>query len=186
MIRHALLAAAAPAALLALAALATACNGPTSTDRHVVNLPDPSTFAPVADMLGGHCGSLDCHGSISRAFRVYTVNGLRLDPKDYSGGLNPVTGDISTTTDAEKIATYYSFVGIEPELTAQVIREGGAHPERLTVIRKARGAENHKGGAAIHRNGTADTCFTSWLAGGRDSQLDMCTGEDSRIPIPDQ
>ncbi len=156
--------------------LASGCNGPTGNDRHVIDLPAPETFAPVADMLGGHCGSLDCHGSSARAFRVYSVNGLRLNPSDVCG-LGSVTPD-------EQVATYYSFIGVEPELTAQVIKEGGARPERLTVIRKARGSEHHKGGAAIHRNGTADQCFTRWLAGNLDG-LDICAPEDTRIPLPD-
>ena len=37
-------------------------------------------------------------------------------------------------------------MGLGPEFWTAVVREKGAHPERLTIVRKARDAEFHIGG----------------------------------------
>jgi hypothetical protein len=51
---------------------------------------------------------------------------------------------------------------------AAVVNEGGAHPERLTLVRKGRGSEHHKGGALIMEGDTQDRCLTTWLSGAVD------------------
>jgi hypothetical protein len=48
------------------------------------------------------------------------------------------------------------------------VASGGAQPERLTFVRKARGVENHKGGHLWQVGDPADVCVTSWLAGRTD------------------
>jgi hypothetical protein len=59
-----------------------------------------------------------------------------------------------------------------------VIADAGAHPERLTLIRKARGTEHHKGGTVIHAGDDADTCLGSWLR----SALDSAACQRSLLP----
>ena len=46
-----------------------------------------------------------------------------------------------------------------------VVADGGAHPERLTLIRKARGTEKHAGGARVVAGDPQDRCILSWLSG---------------------
>jgi hypothetical protein len=134
-----------------------ACAAPASDGRVTAMVPDRESFAVVAQVLVRHCGSLDCHGSAFRNLRVYGNEGLRLDARDRP--LQP-----ACTTAAEVEEDYQSAVGLEPEVMSAVVADGGAHPERLTLIRKARGTEHHKGGAPIHTGDDADRCLTSWLA----------------------
>jgi hypothetical protein len=130
---------------------------PDTSARVALVAPDLPGFAPVSDLLDHRCGSLDCHGSVGRNLRLVGHEGLRLDPADVPGG--------SDTTAAELAANFASVVGLEPELMAAVFADGGARPERLTLVRKARGTENHKGGALIVVGDDQDLCLTSWLAG---------------------
>ena len=57
------------------------------------------------------------------------------------------------------------MVGLEPETMSAVVAAGGAIPEQLTMVRKARGTEAHKGGAVWTQGDDSDTCLTSWLEG---------------------
>lgn len=144
--------AAALAASLALAA----CSTPPD-ERFVARPPDRASFPPVAAFLVHRCGSLDCHGKPSRNLRLYGALGLR-----FSSSGQPLTG---ATTDDENEQDYQSVVGLEPELISAVVAEGGARPERLTLVRKARGLESHKGNALVQAGDAQDLCFSSWLAG---------------------
>lgn len=118
--------------------------------------PEMAAFPPVLGALERRCATLDCHGDAGRNLRLYTGSGLRLDPKDVPG--------MGSTTAAEAEASYWSVVGLEPEELSLVVEQDGAHPERLTLVRKARGAEYHKPGAILELGDDADTCLTSWLA----------------------
>lgn len=162
--RYLLPAAAAAAATLALALLA--CAPPDDTARVSAGAGDRTTFAPVASALTHRCGTMDCHGSTYRNFRVYGYGGLRLDPADRPD--TPVS-----TTPAESDATYDALVSLEPELTAQVIAAKGAGVDNLTVVRKGRGEEGHKGGLLMIRNDDCDTCLVGWLSGAPNP--DACT-----------
>lgn len=135
-----------------------ACDGPDSAPK-TFTVPSRETFTPVGEILHARCGSLDCHGQVGRSLRIYGTNGLRLAPEDRPG----VDGGV--TSEAEQDANYGAVVGLEPELLEQVTLEGGAHPERLTLIRKARGTEHHKGGTVIAEGGASDRCLTDWLKG---------------------
>ena len=64
----------------------------------------------------------------------------------------------------EHAANLRAVVGLEPELFARVVAEGGAAPERLTLVRKALGLESHKGGAPFALGTSGDVCLRSWLA----------------------
>lgn len=145
------------AALLVIALLACA---PTQT-RSKESVPDRASFPAVADLLVHRCGTLDCHGQTSRNMRLYGNLGLRLAPGD-----KPVSK--GTTTSAEYDEDFASVVGLEPEIMTAVVTASGAQPDRLTFVRKARGAENHKGGTLWTAGDPQDRCVTSWLAGATD------------------
>ena len=153
------------AATLACAALGSsfACEGqilePSTGGGLQVELLAPArvNFERVADAMQPHCGTLDCHGQIGRNMRLYGGRGLRLA----SNG-NPFDGD---TTPVEYDATFWSVVGLEPETITAVLTDKGADPERLSLIRKARGHERHKGGTLMNAGDNLDRCLISWLAG---------------------
>lgn len=128
--------------------------------------PPPSVTPPaagwesVSEMLGARCASLDCHGQPGRPLRLYHRAGLRLADDDVPGG--------GATTAAEHAANLRATAGLEPEVLARVVREGGLAPERLTLVRKAIGREGHKGGAPLAAGGAGDACLRSWLAAATD------------------
>jgi hypothetical protein len=125
--------------------------------RQELLAPPRANFERVADAMQPHCGTLDCHGQAGRNMRLFGGRGLRLSP-----GANPLDGD---TTPAEYDATFWSVVGLEPETMTAVLEDKGADPERLSLIRKARGHERHKGGTLMNAGDPLDQCLTSWLAG---------------------
>lgn len=150
---------------LALAALACACALPVlgcvaADDRFDITAPPLSQFPPVGAMFVQRCGSLDCHGQVGRNLRIYGRDGLRLSSKDIPGG--------GPTTTAEYDDDYRSAVALEPEIMSQVVEDGGQDPERLTLVRKPRGEESHKGGTLIIVGDPQDICLTSWLSGTTD------------------
>lgn len=147
-----------PLASVVLALALVACATPNDSARVDAGAGDRSTFLPVASALAHRCGTMDCHGSTYRNFRVYGYGGLRLDPVD-----RPDTP--ATTTQAESDATYDALVSLEPELTSQVIAAKGAGVDDLTVVRKGRGEEGHKGGLLMIRNDDCDACLVGWLSG---------------------
>lgn len=145
-----------------LAFALVACVTADENDRHVEAVPDRASFPAVSDLLDRRCGTLDCHGQTARNLRIYGHEGLRLDATARPSSQ-------PNTTVAEYDATFASLVGLEPEIMTSVVQEGGAHPERLTFIRKARGTEDHKGLQLWSEGDAADICATSWLAGKTDT-----------------
>lgn len=142
-----------------------ACAGTPDDTARVKGAPGPvapSNFKPVAAALVVMCGTIDCHGSQYRNMRLYGYGGERLSPTALPDALGP--------TDEEVQADWEAIVGVEPELYAQVIAEGGVNPERLTLYRKGRGLEAHRAGNRLVTNGDAsgDTCLRSWLASNPD------------------
>lgn len=125
-----------------------------------VSQPDRASFPLVSGALERRCATLDCHGDAARNLRLFTGSGLRLNATDVPGS--------GSTTEAEHDASYRSVVGLEPEVMSAVVAEHGRAPERLTLVRKARGTEEHKGGAMIQAGNAADRCLLSWLAGAPD------------------
>jgi hypothetical protein len=119
--------------------------------------PPRATFPHVANAMQIHCGTLDCHGQISRDLRLYGLHGLRLDPKD-----NPLA---HVTTRAEYDASYRSIIGLEPEVLSFVVASA-LRPERLTMVRKARGIEKHKGGQLMLEGDPLDRCLVTWITHG--------------------
>ena len=150
-----------------------ACAGAPSDSRIGIVAPDLASFPPVGDLLDHRCGSLDCHGNKQRNLQIYGCEGLRLDPDD--AGIVPGCKRFggSDTTQAEYLATYRSLVALEPTVMSAVVASKGAQPELLTFVRKARGAENHKGGQLFNPGDAQDNCVASWLAGQTDAKT--CT-----------
>jgi hypothetical protein len=120
-------------------------------------LPRGPEFRPVAQVFVDSCASLDCHGSKYRNMHLYGYGSTRIDPKHQP--------DAPDTTDDEVNRDYDSVVSVEPEITRAVAMDRGFHPERLTFIRKGRGAEAHKGGIRLVPGQPADDCILSWLSG---------------------
>jgi hypothetical protein len=138
--------------LLALAC--AGCPDPEATvDGDVL---DREAFDAVSPVLEEGCGSLDCHGDLYRNYRLHGYGGRRLDPSHRP--------DSPATTPAEIAANHDATVGLEPELIGDVDLLG-----ELTIVRKARGAEQHEGGAPFPPDGPAERCLLSWLAGGLDA-----------------
>lgn len=167
--RHCLI----PSSAIAVALLG--CSGGSEGDSLSFAGPPLANFDKVVEMLDYDCGNLACHGTAVRNLRLYGDQGLRLDTRDVPCG--------APTTAAELQADYRSLVGLEPESMAEVVA-AGAHPERLTLVRKARGTEQHKGGAVLRDSSDlaactsacgsdgrclracyGDLCLVSWLAG---------------------
>jgi|HubBroStandDraft_6_1064221.scaffolds.fasta_scaffold729458_2 hypothetical protein len=160
----------AAAAALVATGLVSSCSTVPADARIGIDAPSGSEEEfglPVGDYLEHRCGSLDCHGQMSRNLRIWGCEGMRLDPQSLSGcSPEPLGGGF--TTPAEHLATYRSLVGLEPVVMSEVVDGHGAHPELLTFVRKARGLEAHKGGALITPGDDQDVCITSWLAGHTD------------------
>ncbi|MBX3205697.1 MAG: hypothetical protein KF764_11560 [Labilithrix sp.] len=143
---------------VASAAALAACAGADAPPPSVQ--PPPAGWESVSEMLGARCASLDCHGRPGRPLRLYHRAGLRLADDDVPGG--------DVTTADEHAANLRAAVGLEPEVFARVVGEGGQRAERLTLVRKALGREAHKGGAPIAAGAPADVCLRSWLSAATD------------------
>lgn len=141
-------------------------------------VPSSLHFDAVARTLDAHCGTLDCHGQTGRNLRLFGYSGLRLDPGDVSG--------IGATTAREAGADYCSATALEPEILDRVVTEGGEHPERLTLIRKARGTERHLGETVFPEGSAGDLCLVTWLSGRSDELAAPCDASlsDLRDPPP--
>jgi hypothetical protein len=143
---------------LLFVAMAVACS--TANEPVRFEAPGKRDFRYVSGMLHGRCGSLDCHGHDGRSLRLYGKFGLRLSKQDLPGGRHETPEEVD--------ANYASVVGLEPEVLAAVFRDGGFHPERLTLVRKAWEIEAHKGGRALDDEGAR--CLRSWLEGEVDAR----------------
>jgi len=133
---------------------------------------DPLGFSPVSAVVERRCGTLDCHGQTARPLRLYGQYGLRRPElpdspnvenyaEYYSGGKEP-------TTLAELEDNYRSILALEPEKMALVFAKT-ADPETLTLVRKARLREKHKGGLLWNKGEPGDVCVTNWLVGNTDT-----------------
>ena len=148
------------ASLLLGLVMVAGCEGPTQ-ETSAAATPSRADFFAVSEALQVGCGSLDCHGDPGRNLLLYGEYGLRLDAADEPGG--------EPTRPLEHDANFDSVVALEPELMDRVVAQGGARPERLTLVRKARGSEAHEGDAAAPEGGAIDRCVLSWLSGATDA-----------------
>lgn len=145
-----------------VALLLGATLGCSSVDQSAVTIatPDRAQFPLVADAISPSCATLDCHGQVGRNFRMYWQRGLRLDP-----AARPGEGE---TTTEEYDLTFRSLVALEP-FKMDAVAKGAQKPDSLTLVRKARGTEAHKGGAMNPIGSDADRCLVSWLSGAIDT-----------------
>lgn len=154
--------------VLALVLLAGCSVG--TGDAVSMDCPSRVAFDPVSPVLEERCGTLDCHGQLSRPLRIYGTYGMRLGAEP--GAFDPGTAvfpDAYPTTDAERDATRRSLCALEPEVMAAV-HAGELEPDELTVLRKANGGENHKGGVLFHDGDGAERCLIGWIEGAVDAQ----------------
>lgn len=157
--------------LLAAAPLVAACSGFDASAYSDVKGPGFGTqgadFRPVSAVIERRCGTLDCHGAVARPLRIEGQYGLRkhVDHNDaggdYPGGLEPTTLD-------ELTDDYRSMSGLEPEKLDLVVAKK-APPETLTLVRKPRLAEKHKGGLVWNKGDDGDACLVNWLTGVKDT-----------------
>jgi hypothetical protein len=161
-------------ASVAASALLSACG--STTDDSAGEAPDRATFPMVHEALLPRCGTLDCHGRRERNLRFYGASGRRLDPGGVPG--------VDETTEAELDATYRSMVGLEPEILRAVVHDHGRAPERLTLVRKARGTEHHRPGPLLRAGDAADRCLISWLASAVDEAACAEAADDEAPPAP--
>jgi len=133
----------------------------TEADRAPRDVACPSEvdWPIVSQVLEKSCGTQDCHGAPARPLRLYGRNGVRLS-KD------SIVGQGATTAD-ELAQNRDSVCGLEPELMAAVVT-GDGDVDTLTVTRKPRLLEAHKGGRVWLDASPGWTCFQSWLDGAVD------------------
>lgn len=134
---------------------------------------DRASFDKPGRVLVLRCGSLDCHGSTYRNYRLFGYGGQRLDPSHRP--------DAPDTTAAELALGYDATVGIEPERT-RAIASHAEPPESSTFLRKARGTEHHKGGVRFVAGTPPDTCVRSWMLGAVDDAA--CTDALATLNAP--
>lgn len=146
-------------------AVVVACSSPDTAARVDPTGPSADDFKVVAPMLVRRCGSIDCHGSTYRNFRLYGYGGPRLAATD-----RPDTP--ARITDDEVRFDYAAVVGLEPEIMRDVVLANGAGFNRLSIVRKGRNEEDHKGGQRMKADDDADKCFTTWLS--RTTARDAC------------
>lgn len=175
MMRHGL------AATVLAATLASLWGGCSSPEQKSVPFVcgDFESFAPVSTVLEARCGTLDCHGSLARPMRIFGQSGLRR-PIDFAaaeagdpiqkaladeveaGADEYYPGGAQATTPSERLENYKAMCGLEPELTARVV-QGSADVDTLTLFRKMRLLEKHKGGRIFNEGQPGDVCLAQWL-----------------------
>jgi hypothetical protein len=149
-----------------------ACDTPNATEITEVDAPSYDQFkgvnvsatqAGVSRLLEKRCGTLDCHGQVGRALRIYGQFGLRFVEGDADN--QPGLG---ATTETEYEANYQSVIALQPEYMT-LVYEQVYPPEALLLIRKPLQLERHKGGAVFVSGDAAYACLTSWLESGGDA-----------------
>jgi hypothetical protein len=134
-----------------------ACPSPAAFTLETTDGGPPPTGASVSEYMARRCGTLDCHGSVTRPLRLYGRLGLR-DPagSDISGG--------RATTPDEVSDNYTAVCSVDPE-QMQSLALGTIDPEDVLVLQKARGAVEHKGGTVVAVGSPGDNCIYGWLRG---------------------
>ncbi len=121
----------------------------------------------VSPFLERRCGTLDCHGGIARPMRIFGGLGLRHpDENNFPGGV--------ATTPVELVANYTSVCGVDAEKMSESKEQSGNTAEKLLIVTKARGLENHKGGKVVNENDPGDLCILSWLRNNEAQAATQC------------
>jgi hypothetical protein len=147
---------------------------------NTIECPPFQDFKSVSPLLEQRCGTLDCHGNDARPLRLYGQYGLRFLTEDddpdviFTGNLNAPT----TPTELER--NYFSVCGIEPEKLVMV-ELGDATADSLTLVRKPRLAEKHKGGRIWDQGKAEDRCLVGWINGDyAPGEMDLGDCNDAR------
>ena len=148
-------------------------------------LDDPDTaveeFSQVSSLLEKRCGTLDCHGSLYRPFKIYGKDGLRdFLPEEYNDPAlaqqnMTFPGGLPTTAD-ELALNRLSVCGLEPEKMGQaMVVPAEIEATDLLLLQKPlgdidctgredEGCVRHKGGQVFIGKGADDTvCVKSWI-----------------------
>jgi hypothetical protein len=168
-------------ATLALALLPVASSGCSGVDEKAyasVDCPpfgeNGDAFRPVSAVIERRCGTLDCHGNSARPMRIYGQYTLRRPEEEGSKNVKDFdeyfTGGKEPTTEAELADNYQGMCALEPEIMARVVaKKKGSAPEDLTLVRKPRLLEKHKGGLLWNKGDDGDTCLVNWILGDDDT-----------------
>lgn len=134
-------------------------------EQLTIACPPIEDFRPVSAVLEQRCGTLDCHGDGSRPFKLYGRVGLRapLAPDSEVDAAGYFAGGTEPTTDQEVALNHRSLCGLEPEIMAQVT-SGERPADDLTIVRKPRLQERHKGGKIWDEGKPGDRCLERWIA----------------------
>lgn len=141
--------------LLGLGFGASSCVGEGELEAY--GCPSETVFVEnVSEYLERRCGTLDCHGQMTRPMRIYGQLGLRHpDESNVSGGVS--------TTQLELEANYASVCNLDPAAMQQVVEDVGSTADKLLLVNKARGLERHKGGKIVDPQDPGDLCILGWL-----------------------
>ena len=126
--------------------------------------------------------SSTCPGALRRHHPRFRHAGRTAEHARGEGGDAKTNVEIAAGALAEVELDYEAVVALEPDVIRQVVAEGGIRPERLTFVRKARGAEAHVGGQRVLPGDPADACIRSWLGGAVDQE--MCKNAVPRLAEP--
>ncbi len=168
------------------------CHGQSSRPLRIYG--NAGLRRPEPDLGTEECKKdADCGG----AGRVCDV-GLGCIDKSINDYAQYYPGGGVGTTPSERIENWQSLCGLEPELFTVVYccAAGEGHckgfdyagncakpesydPERLTLVRKARLREKHKGGLVWNEGDPGDVCLTSWITGVYEAgaETTACTDE---------
>jgi hypothetical protein len=126
--------------------------------------PPIEDFRAVSAVLEQRCGTLDCHGDDARPLKIYGRIGLRAKlPAEAAVDVDQYySGGSEQTTDFELELNYRSLCGLEPEVMNQMLA-GDLAPSDLTLVRKPRLQERHKGGKVWDEGKPGDRCLVKWL-----------------------
>jgi hypothetical protein len=168
------------ASVVALAASLFGCLSNADLGEGQKACPSATDFREVSNVLERRCGTMDCHGDPARPFIVFGQNALRR-PGGESSAADPggyFAGGPEPTTDFELEGTLQSACGLDPEEMDAVV-QGTESPDNLTLVRKPRLVESHKGGRLWPTGSTeGDRCLVSWILGAVD--IAACRSELTR------
>jgi hypothetical protein len=143
---------------LALSVWGCGSTEPDTGRLGATQLPSREQFPLVGEVMQRRCGTLDCHGQVGRNLRLHGFGGLRLSTPQ-----NPIRDPLADpTTAAEVDASYASTIGLEPEALWQVVAQR-TDVNLLSVVRKTRGIEAHKGGQLARPGDALDRCLVLFL-----------------------
>lgn len=154
---------------LGVTALVASCApSPDSKAQTLILQPDYATYKQYVDpYVQRRCGTLDCHGQPGRAYRIYSVNGLRpFDVGDAGDGTPLTSGGALGGPGVEEFQTRANFesaIALEPEEMSRVVARQGQYPDTLLLLRKPHGQERHKGGVVMPSGDRGYDCLVAWL-----------------------